>query len=294
MFSQIIQTRVTDMSSSKNISTSELYKKLTDYIGKKFTEQKSEIEELVLPIERKCNQLEERIKYLERKIRKNNIVIFGLKTENTTSLLDQVLAKLNSILHINIDQSHINDIYKVGKKNVIVLEFLSNLTKGEIFKNIKNLKGTGISIANDLCKEDQQERQILYHNLRSAKNNNLPAYVKQGKLYVNGEQYTVEQLKKNSLQFPEEVEVILSPRSLSAPPTPNIREHREHLLSTSQEEEGNEISETSVLLSQADAHSETQKSGKEPSVSINRPIKMKEGRTNSESDTRSLRSKPRK
>lgn len=282
------------MSVSKNISTNELYKKLTEYIEKKFTEQKSEIEELVLPIKTKCQQLEERIKYLERKNRKNNIVIFGLKTENNTSLLNQVLNKLNSILNININQTHINDIYRVGQKNVIVLEFLSNLIKGEVFKNIKNLKGTGISIANDLCKEDQQDKQILYHNLKTAKNNNLSAYIKSNKLYVNSKQYTADQLRKTPLQSSEEVEEILSPKSVSAPTTPNIREH---LLSISQDDEEDKYIETDempMVLSQID-NSQTQKTaGKELPVSTNKLIKMKEGKNISESDARNLRNKPRK
>lgn len=144
--------------------------------------------------------LQKKNEYLERKLKKNNIVIFGLEVEKE-NLVNDVIRHLSELLHINIDISQINNVYKIGKQPTnqpIVVEFLSYLVKVEVLKNCKNLKGTKISISDDLSKADQAVRKCLLKHQKEAKNNNLNAYIRGNKLMINNDVYTVEDLEKEN------------------------------------------------------------------------------------------------
>lgn len=279
---------------AKTLSTNELYEKLKTYINSKFDEQKNELLALIQPIETKCNEVENRIITLERKIRKNNIVIFGLETEKNTDLLNQVLNKLNALLNTDISHTHVNDIYRVGKKNTIILELISHLQKKRIFQEIKKLKGTGISIANDLCKEDRQNNQILYNNLKEARKNNLNAYIKHNKLYVNDEQYTAQQLENIPIKVSEDLERSVQHKSSSAPPTPTIKPHTESTLNI--QDNLTETPGPSTKVNPAEPSNPTYENNIEhpKSATKNSRRNKKEGRADSESDSRTLRNKSKK
>lgn len=224
----------------KNLSNNELYEKLAGLLDIKLNEIKSEIKSIkntVFKLDNKCNELEKRIINLDRKVRKNNIIIFGLEEVSEKNLLNYVLKKLNETLHIDLRDTDINNIYKIGSKNTILLEFISHLRKQLVFKNIKKLKGSNISITNDLCPEDQNNRKILYENLKEARKRNLTAIIKNNKLYVNNEAFTADQLinKENTTET-EEVDISIfankspKPNSSSAPATPRAVTNREIVL----------------------------------------------------------------
>lgn len=134
---------------------------------------------------------------LERKIRKNNIIVFGLKTNNE-NLLNTCIDKLNNLLGTSIKNSDINNIYTIGKeekKKGIHIEFISHLVKQEIYKNISKLKNTKISIVNDLCPEDQDTHRILVKHLKEARARNHTAKIIGHKLEINNKLFTAEELE---------------------------------------------------------------------------------------------------
>lgn len=69
-----------------------------------------------------------------------------------------------------IKLSNASDIYPIGnnKNSPVIIEFISFLKKQSLFSNINKLKEAGITIANDLCLEDREERkQLRYHQAKA-------------------------------------------------------------------------------------------------------------------------------
>lgn len=214
-----------------SLSNNDLYKKLECFLNTKLNELKYEIKTVnkaLTNFESKLAILENKSLLLDRKIRKNNIVIFGLKTEKSTGLLEEVLQKLNEILGIKLVENDVNNVYRIGNKSTIIVEFISYLRKQLVFQNIRKLKNSGVSISNDLSPEDRETSKILYKNLKVAKSRNHKAYIKNYRLYVDEKVYTAEQLIKSSKEESNERSssyiVELEVKSNSAPPTPSIIE----------------------------------------------------------------------
>ncbi|CAG9765873.1 unnamed protein product [Ceutorhynchus assimilis] len=111
-----------------------------------------------------------------------------------------VCVKKNHCVLFNIQESNINNIYKVGESDSapIQIEFLSYLKKAELFKNpekLRALKNTPYAISNDLCEEDRRELKVLREHLKKALNENKQAKIKGLKLEIDSKLYTAKQLE---------------------------------------------------------------------------------------------------
>lgn len=133
---------------------------------------------------------------LERKLRRNNIIVFGLNF-STDNLVEETLNILNTHLKTSFVVADINNIRKIGKgqRQTVILEFVSFLKKSQVFKNIRNLKGTSIAIANDLCVEDRENNKVLVRYLKKAKAEGIRAQIRGDRLEIDGKTYTVTELK---------------------------------------------------------------------------------------------------
>lgn len=150
-------------------------------------------------------KLKKRCLYLERRIRKNNIVIFGL-TVDGSEIVEQTISKLNELFGLNVTTKDINNIYKIGKSSnpPIVVEFVSFLLKKQVFHDtdkLKALRGTNISVANDLCEEDRQEQKVLRKHLKVARSDNKQARIVGNKLEVEGRLYTAAELEDSATEY---------------------------------------------------------------------------------------------
>lgn len=216
-------------------SNDELYNKILNALKQQTDELKTDIRNLEVKItkqaeftEKKLNQIENvqnkiinDILQLERTARKNNIVIFGLQAED--DLLNTVLKTLNTLLKLNLCEGDINNIYKINKKkdSPIKIEFISYLKKKLIFERLSELKGKNIFINNDLCKEDQEENKILRGHLKEAKQKGYKVIIKNRKLIINNETYSVKQLEEENLEVtPNIIENDKNRNNNSAPSTP--------------------------------------------------------------------------
>ena len=185
-----------------------LYKLLIQANNKQTEELKAEFQQniatLIEKIEnnnKEIQELKKRCVYLERKNRKNNVLIFGTQKIPKVDLFKTTVDLIYDLLGIRIKEEEINNIYTVGKSQnpPIVLEFVSFLKKNSLFhdkEKLKNLKQHGITITNDLCFEDREEQKTLRNHLKEARAQNYEATIKNYKLYINNEPYTVEDLKK--------------------------------------------------------------------------------------------------
>lgn len=147
-------------------------------------------------------EIEERCVHLERSLRKNNILVFGLPaTPDNTEIFDFASSRIEELLGVTVHRSEINNIYRLNsaKGTPIKIEFVSYLNKTHILKNCHKLKNSKIFIAHDLCFEDRQNLKILQEHLKQARAKNHTAVIRGNFLVVDGKRINVHDLTENSL-----------------------------------------------------------------------------------------------
>lgn len=194
---------------------------LTDHSDQLFTGLKQEIlgfGSKLTELQEVNSQCQQRLDLFEKLRRKNNLVIFGLCSGehlDQIGLLQKVRDLFQTKLDVAILDSEVNNIYFIGRsRQVVKLELVTYLKKVEILRSARKLKGTKISIVEDLNKEEQSRQKVLRDHLRQARDKKYRAYIRGGFLYVDGERYTAKQLEAQPLQ-----NFVAKPHS--APATPS-------------------------------------------------------------------------
>ncbi|XP_050519189.1 uncharacterized protein LOC126893246 [Diabrotica virgifera virgifera] len=202
-------------------------------IRKNRTEIKNAIEALesrlliqIADLKKKNNTLEQENQILKKEIEQikinsneNSIVVFGLHTSVNKLTIQDICLRIFSLVEVEIKPSAINNYYTLGNKynSPLKIDLVNHWMRRDILKNCFKLKEKkGISIAPVLTKKQQQESKILRQNLFLAKQQNKEnSYIKNGKLYVNNQPYTIEDLI-------DAEEVSTDRLSNSAPSTPKL------------------------------------------------------------------------
>lgn len=156
-----------------------------------------EINERVKTLERENEGLKKKVEYLERDIKRNSILIYGLDLEEDYTI-DHVCTKIGNILEIQLSSLDINDFTILNiPKHPLKINLISNTKKKEIFTNCKKLKGTNIGISNDLTYSQRQDYKILKEHLKVARETGeKKSFIRNNKLYIGDDEYTAEALKK--------------------------------------------------------------------------------------------------
>ncbi|CAG9824520.1 unnamed protein product [Phaedon cochleariae] len=200
------------METSLSTEQAKLYELILKANKEQTQEIKTEIQENIKSLNRKLEKSIEEVEYwkrrsinLERKIRRNNVIVFGLKNEDEASIVNITIQRLNELLETDIRETDINNIYTIGKteNSPVVIEFISYLRKNTLFANkdkLKTLKDNRISIAHDLCQEDREEQKILLKHRKIALDQKEDAKIEGRTLYVNNKPYTTEELRKIDLE----------------------------------------------------------------------------------------------
>lgn len=184
------------------------------------------IEELnhkIINLENENESLRKEVEVINRNLKKNGIVIYGLSS-NDKITVEFICSKLENLLEINLTPEQISDCYLLGQNanNPIKVELVNFWKKREILKNASKLKGKNIYISPDLTKQQLAEGKILRANLKAAKEENLKdCYIKGNKLYTEGKVYTVDELVKIEIDKRN-----YKRRNNSAPHTPTLDEEQ--------------------------------------------------------------------
>ena len=159
-------------------------------------------------LEERQVQIEKKGQHFESFIRKNNIVIFGLEYINKQdSLANFVITNLNLLLEQNLTVNCLNNTFLLGRpegKRPILVQFVSHLTKIQVLKACKKLKGTPVSISEDLTREEREIRKVLARHKKLAQDSGNAAYIRNNVLYINGDAYTQKDLEKSEDSQTEE------------------------------------------------------------------------------------------
>lgn len=246
-------------------------------------------------LEEKYKELKQKYTSLEKSLRKNNIIIFGIENNSEKPIAEFIVEKLNSLLNLNITADDINDTFTIGKQQQnkpIIVKFISYLKKQQVLKNSYKLKETNktletkIFISEELSLEERAAKKILHKHLREAKSKKLNAYVKGYTLHVNGETYTSQQLAQIDLANNEgetveediqndQPDTGMENKPNSAPATPNIRRNREEEKESTEEEIATKKRKLAKTLASTRSSSRNQENKQQPRTEEKKPENKK-------------------
>ena len=123
------------------------------------TKNTSVIEELRTTIQHKDEQiavLERRVDDLEQYSRRQCLRIFGVEEkegEDTDKIVMEVAEKVGATVVIeDIDRSHRVGVKRNDRPRPVIVKFVSYRKRSEVFVNKRKLKGTGVTVREDLTK----------------------------------------------------------------------------------------------------------------------------------------------
>lgn len=228
------------MSRNEHLTIADLYRlqqECTDdlkttirQVEKNLIEELSSASQRIIDLEHENISLKNKLEILDRKIRKNNLVIFGIDTEayNNQQLPEFIVGKLNNLLGTSVNVEDVSDAYVIGRSNnskkPIVVEFARYIAKAAILSNVRKLKGSGIFVNNDSTPSQRKDSYKLRTHLKLAKSKSLNAFIKGYTLHINGETYRAEELPE--ISEGEEFELPAKRLTNSAPPTPSSVPHQ--------------------------------------------------------------------
>ncbi|XP_031334052.1 uncharacterized protein PF11_0207-like [Photinus pyralis] len=157
----------------------------------------------------------DKIGYLEREIKKNNLIIHGVKemeNENELQLKEATRIILREMGINEAVEAEISEIYRIGKPEnnktrPVFIKIKNHGLKVQIIKHAKNLRGTEIYISEDYPKHIIETRRTLIPYMKKTRETGHHSYIKYDKLMVNGEEYKLEELE---VQEPEETNTDMS------------------------------------------------------------------------------------
>lgn len=198
---------------SATISNKELLDILSTKLDLKFEELNrkidTNIEELnqklveanlkITELKEENSTLKQKVNVLEKKIKSNNVVIFGLNDIKEEKLLEDTVTHISNLLNVNITDTDIGNIYRPKSQHThspIVVQFTTYRKKYEIFQNINKLKGTGIFIRHDMTQEEREINSFLREKLKEATSKNHKARIKGKNLIIDGKEIDYATLRR--------------------------------------------------------------------------------------------------
>ncbi|CAB3219823.1 unnamed protein product [Arctia plantaginis] len=157
----------------------------------------------------KIEVLENKLNKLENEKKKNNVLLFRLQETEKSSLdlLKTVKEIMKNDLNLIVNDSDIQSIYRIGKKNKektrpLLISFTNYWKKIEILKNKKRLKD--VYIVEDYPKAVLEKRKLLQEQLKEERANGKFAYIKYDRLIVKeGNATNIEKRKREESTSPE-------------------------------------------------------------------------------------------
>lgn len=189
--------------------TIELTETITSTIMSRMEEKLKPIIEENKLLKTNLENMQKEVEYLKWEKRSKNIVIFGVKEgeKSTLELLVKVKEVFQHDARIAIEEYDVNNVYRIGKGNSsdkprpILFSFVSNMKKTEILANKKKLKE--IYIAEDYSKEVLEKRKALLPQLKEERSKGNLAYLKYDKLVVRENNPNYEKRKRELSTSPQ-------------------------------------------------------------------------------------------
>lgn len=154
--------------------------------------ERSVLQQGINTLEKKINQLEERLEIKERKERKQNIIIKGLKMEKE-SLAENIENFITKELRVECE---IREAYKIGvNKDIIVAKTQTWEEKIQIMKAKNKLGERKIYIENDMTKGELETQKKIRQLAFEEKQKGNRVKVGYKKISINNIQYEWDKIK---------------------------------------------------------------------------------------------------
>lgn len=163
---------------------------ITNTIIKNINEKFNVMEIKTSELEKKVNEQQLCIERLEKQIKRKNIILFGVEELEHTleDLINMVLDIINNKMGINCQESEIEEIRRLGKKNDRVRPIMITLTtvrrRFEILKRNKSLETLNMYVKEDYPLSVLQKRKDLQEELKKERAQGKNAVLRYDKIVI--------------------------------------------------------------------------------------------------------------
>lgn len=158
---------------------------ITNSIKQSFEGKIAELEEKNHELNKKIEELEEKTKFMERQLKRNNILVHGVEQKENEKLIDAIIAVFKEA-NIVLKKEDINSVRRMGdkskEKRPVLICMNSFSTKLMLLKNKRKL--TDHYITEDYPKEVLEKRRSLQEQLQQEKDKGNKVYIKYDQLVV--------------------------------------------------------------------------------------------------------------
>ncbi|CAH1115826.1 unnamed protein product [Psylliodes chrysocephalus] len=150
----------------------------------------------VRDLEEENFKLKNKVEQLEITLKRNNIIIFGLKKTNNTINLNFIIDIINKLFDISLIDSDISNFYSLGRdlNAPLKIEFCSYLKKKSILLNSNKLKNTGVFVADDLTELQRAQYKQLKEYLLKYMEEGKHCFIRGNKLILENTSYSLDDL----------------------------------------------------------------------------------------------------
>lgn len=152
-------------------------------------------------VNKEVKDLSRNVSSLMRKDKEKNIIMYNVEqkeNETVEQLETAVMSVLRNDLKADIELKEIDRIIRVGRhlpsNRPVLIKFVTFRKKIEILRLARNLKGTNFGISQDYSYEERQLGKKLIPYMVQARSMQCRASLRGGKLLVDGELYSLEEL----------------------------------------------------------------------------------------------------
>ncbi|KAI5651980.1 hypothetical protein NE865_00317 [Phthorimaea operculella] len=145
--------------------TIEITTTVTNNVMAAFNEKMKIITEENENLKIRVSELENKLNYLDKEKRRNNIILFGMEEkENSEAELVDVVKEIITDMEIHLDSSEISKVSRIGKRSdnklrPVVATITTTWKKNMIIRNKTKLT-TGVYIKEDYSKETLEKRKL--------------------------------------------------------------------------------------------------------------------------------------
>lgn len=161
----IIDSDIEKLIRNSEERTSQMYKFELEKLGNSLKKQFRAVTQKCAELETSIKQKDARIEQLERTIKRNNIIVYGLKeaAKETFEERSACITDLGRLLSTHIDFS---EAFRIGKpkqdaNRPLLIKFLRYRDKIAILEAAREAKLTGVSISDDMTVTERKIRSAL-------------------------------------------------------------------------------------------------------------------------------------
>ncbi|XP_040063739.2 uncharacterized protein LOC120838065 [Ixodes scapularis] len=156
----------------------------------------------VLTLKQTVSSLENKVDDLENRMRRNNLIFFGIpenlnetKRDLEKVIISEILEDKLGIENVGVERIHRIGRPNKGKSRPVILKLFDYNVKENILRNARKLKGTKISISEDFSIHIRQKRKLLWNSAKEDRDKGEKVVLRFDKLIVGNSCYQWDPVK---------------------------------------------------------------------------------------------------